>query len=120
MEILMKKNYIDHGDYIELNEGIGKIKMITKINGKMPWKAADTCAKNCMVGDFSDWRLPTKEELKYLYQIREVCIGLDLSNTFWSSSDENCRLDCRWVVGFVEGDEGPSRVDSEHFVFFVR
>lgn len=116
----MKNIFEDHGDYIELNEAIGKIKMITKIDGKMSWEAAEVCAKNSKIGGFSDWRLPTKEELKYLYQIREVCIGLDLSKTFWSFSDENCRPDCRWVVGFVEGDEGPSCVDLEHFVFFVR
>ena len=116
----MEKIFIDHGDYIELIEPIGGIKMITKIAGKMSWNAAEASSKKSRIGNFSDWRLPTKEELKHLYQIREVRIGLDLSKTFWSSSDENCRPDCRWVVGFVEGDEGPSCVDLEHFVFFVR
>ena len=117
----MKENFIDHGDFIELIEPAGEIRMITKIAGKMSWDAAVASSKKTKIGGFSDWRLPTKEELKHLYQIREVCIGLGLYDTFWSSSAENCRPDCRWVVGFIEKeDEGPSCVDSEHYVFFVR
>ncbi|MBR6422791.1 DUF1566 domain-containing protein [bacterium] len=117
----MEKIFIDHGDYIELIEPIGGIKMITKIAGKMSWNAAEASSKKSRIGNFSDWRLPTKEELKHLYQIREVCIGLGLYDTFWSSSAENCRPDCKWVVGFIEKeDEGPSCVDFEHYVFFVR
>ena len=117
----MEKIFIDHGDYIELIEPIGGIKMITKIAGKMSWNAAVASSKKSKMGGLSDWRLPTKEELKHLYQIREVCIGSGLYDTFWSSSAENCRPDCKWVVGFIEKeDEGPSCVDFEHYVFFVR
>ena|GEM_PF-3599516 len=117
----MEENFIDYGDYIELRVPVDGIKMITKIAGKMSWNAAEASSKKSKIGGLSDWRLPTKEELKHLYQIREVCIGLGLYDTFWSSSAENCRPDCRWVVGFIEkNDEGPSCVDSEHCVFFVR
>jgi hypothetical protein len=121
MEIKMEENFIDYGDYIELRVPVDGIKMITKIAGKMSWNTAEASSKKSKIGGLSDWRLPTKEELKHLYQIREVCIGLGLYDTFWSSSAENCRPDCRWVVGFIEkNDEGPSCVDSEHCVFFVR
>lgn len=118
----MEKIFIDHGDHIELIKPVGGIKMITKIAGKMSWDAAVASSKKSKIGGFSDWRLPTKEELKQLSQIEEICVVIvSFHSTFWSSSAEECRSDCRWVVGFIEkNDEGPSCVDSEHYVFFVR
>lgn len=69
----MKKNFIDHGDYIELNEPIGGIKMIAKNpprtdRGERP----DFNPNQNRLGGFTNWRIPTLENCETIREYIRV------------------------------------------------
>ncbi|MBO4700102.1 hypothetical protein J5690_10955 [bacterium] len=56
----MEENFIDHGDYIELIEPIGGIKMITKNPRNMSVEERSQInPRREKTGGFTDWRIPT-------------------------------------------------------------
>lgn len=117
----MKENYTDHGDYIELNEAIGKIKMIKEIIAeRLSWEAAKNYIKGFNAENSTNWRLPAKEELKELFEHRLECGVKQIYNAFWSSSAEECRGDGRWVLDLNNGEIWDSHEDEKHCVLYVR
>ena len=97
---------IDKGDYIELSPAIGNIRMIAKERyPELTWNEAFDYAKKLRAGGFSDWRLPTKEELVMIYKMKDRCgISVDhLAFFFWSSSTYTDNTDAAWIVNFDLG-----------------
>ena len=85
---LIGYNFIDRGDYIELRNPIGNIRMIEKVCSPDTnnWNEASLYAQNLRKGGFTDWRLPTKDELLEIYKIKDIC-GINKNEYwFWSSS----------------------------------
>ncbi|MBO4698261.1 DUF1566 domain-containing protein [bacterium] len=91
-------NYIDRGSYIELVTPVLGISMIQKEYArkkkkhwwskslKFTWNEAVNFAQELRLGGFDDWRIPTKEEVKVLYEISVLC-GIRFDKSFqWSSS----------------------------------
>jgi len=105
-------NYVDKGDYIELIHPIGNIKMIQKnlifkdgwffVYENFDWDTAMKLAKELNIGDFNDWRIPTIEELKTIYKIKDVC--KIMQNRYrdysycWSSTTLQNLSDYAWDV----------------------
>lgn len=58
----------------------------TKDLGCVDWNSADMMCKSSIVAGYSDWRLPTKEELMVLYNNKEKIGGFKLGSTDNSSS----------------------------------
>jgi len=85
--------FLDRGDYIELKKPVGNIRMIEKgcSNYMMDWNHAMEYAENLRKGGFTDWRVPTKEELEIIYKIKDAC-GIENVNAwwFWSSTNLEC------------------------------
>ena len=104
-------NFIDRGDYIELVKPIGTIRMIQKGSTEIPmnWHDAMEYARNLKLGGFTDWRLPTIEELKELYKIQTIC-GIEKSDDswFWSSSFSPENPESALYIGFFKGICGSS------------
>ena len=99
-------NFIDRGDYIEVIPPIGTIRMIQKGSAEVPmnWHDAMEYAKNLKLGGFTDWHIPTIEELKEIYKIRKIC-GIEKSDEFWfwsssTSSEDSNTASC---IGFFKG-----------------
>lgn len=64
-----KENFIDRGDYYELVIPIGTIRMIEKpLKVERRYELAKNYHKKCSAGGFSDWRLPTIDELEMIFQ----------------------------------------------------
>lgn len=100
-----KENFIIRGDYIELKEPVGNIKMIERwrLFYPMPWKEAIEYAKNLRIGGFNDWRVPTREELIVIERMKKVC-GIDrCDEVFWSSSTSVRDTNYAWIVDFNNG-----------------
>ncbi|MDE5594326.1 MAG: DUF2012 domain-containing protein [Muribaculaceae bacterium] len=57
------------------------------------WSTADAMCKSSTLGGYTDWRLPTKEELMVLYNNREMIGGFITaprnSSGYWSSSSSS-------------------------------
>lgn len=52
---------------------------------EMTWTSAMSMCENSTVAGYSDWRLPTEDELMVLYSNREIIGGFS-ENIYWSSS----------------------------------
>jgi hypothetical protein len=63
--------------------------------------AASLCA-NLVLGGFSDWYLPSKDELYQLY-INRSLIGVFDSNPYWSSTEYS--NNAAWIVDFYNGNQ---------------
>jgi len=64
--------------------------------------AADICA-NLVLGGYSDWYLPSKDELTQLY-LNKTAIGGFSNAYYWTSSEVNS--DYAWALGFNSGSHG--------------
>jgi hypothetical protein len=87
------------GKYMEAGE---------KLSGDYSWNAAIKAARSYQGGAYSDWRLPTKDELNLIYQnLRAKNIGNLGDDWYWSSSESNDR-DYAWVQRFSDGSQNNS------------
>jgi hypothetical protein len=78
--------------------------------------AADIAA-GYMLSGFTDWFLPSKDELMWLY-INRVFVGGFADNTYWSSSEVSDRR--AWVQDFRFGIEGNGVKDVMRGVRAIR
>jgi len=78
--------------------------------------AARICG-DLVEGGYSDWYLPSKDELNQLY-INRTAIGGFTTNDYWSSS-ENLAANA-WKQNFSNGAQGDSAKDDAAYVLAVR
>jgi hypothetical protein len=69
----------------------------------IPGTAADVCA-NLSLGGYSDWFLPSKDELNLMYtNLKVFGVGGFAGTSYWSSSEANASS--AWLQGFFNGDQ---------------
>lgn len=75
--------------------------------GCSTWTSVKTMCENSTVGGYTDWRLPTKEELMTLYTNREYIGGFNIVNSaksyYWSSSSFSSYYADPYYVNFYNG-----------------
>lgn len=73
-----------HPDYVILGDaGL----MVQRYDlGSVDHSSANLLCENSTVGGYTDWRLPTREELGVLYNNREYIGNFNLNGTYWSST----------------------------------
>lgn len=73
-----------HPDYVILEDaGL----MVQRYDlGSVDHRSANLLCENSTVGGYTDWRLPTREELGVLYNNREYIGNFNLDGTYWSST----------------------------------
>lgn len=80
-------NFIDCGNYIELKKPIDGINMIQKYcNIDVTIKAAIDYAGKLNIGGFTDWQIPSIDNLKTLYKLNSAYNIIHNDGVFWSSS----------------------------------
>ena len=92
------------------------------------FQAAQTVPGTLNVAGFTDWRMPTVEELFCLADRTRLRPAIDTdffpdtpSDWFWSSTvDADAPSDCAWFVSFYGGFSGWLSRDGEGFVRAVR
>lgn len=91
--------------------------------GKAYWSTAETMCKNSNLGGYTDWRLPTKDELMVLYNNRDKIGGfyckyynasyMDSSRLsyYWSCTEHltNSQDTYYYYIDFYNGDIGHAR-----------
>jgi len=90
--------------------------------GKSTWSGARDMCKQTRVGGFSDWRLPTKEELAILYNARNIIGGFETSNNtqYWSSTPHDFKGSFYMCLNFTNGYFGDYPDASNHQPLAVR
>lgn len=88
----------------------------------IPQTPAVRSAENYTAGGYSNWFLPSKEELQTLLDSNVLSITND-THYYWSSSQhpDGGRIDCAWALDFGTGDRGLwNEENKEHDRAFVR
>lgn len=73
--------------------------------GAGDWGTAEAMCKASTLADYTDWRLPTKEELMILYINRDLIGGFEI-RWYWSSSESDYGGSSHQYVSFSDGSQG--------------
>ncbi|MCX6204375.1 MAG: DUF1566 domain-containing protein [Bacteroidetes bacterium] len=105
-----------HGGFVVYEkDGHGLVAAITDL-GEMDWNSAKTACDELILNGYSDWHLPSKEELNSVYvNLKKVGVGGFASNYYWSSTEDD--FYSAWYQGFYGGIQGG---DDKNFTFCVR
>ncbi|GHT82778.1 hypothetical protein FACS1894137_02330 [Spirochaetia bacterium] len=84
--------YVEGGMYMECSLNLGSFT----------WSEAKTVARNYKGGGFTDWQLPSKEELNMIYQnLKKKGLGGLFEERYWSSSEYSSSA--AWIQNFSDG-----------------
>ena len=81
--------------------------------GSGTYDSVKSMCENSTIGGYTDWRLPTIDELMVLYNNRKMIGGFDttLYGEYWSSSSSYIKLSpytsdfCNYIISFNSGDK---------------
>jgi hypothetical protein len=103
---------------VVLGTGLSNTNLIVTTIGNSYSYAAKICS-DLVQGSYSDWFLPSRDELLKLYANR-VSIGGFTSNYYWTSSKDNANGTYAWIVGFNVGDYYSTPNNNTNYVRAVR
>ena len=91
-----------HGGFVVFEEnGHGLVAAITDL-GLMNWYTAKTACDELILNGYSDWHLPSKEELNALYfNLKQLGVGGGADSYYWSSTEDDDND--AWVMYFDGG-----------------
>lgn len=84
-----------------IGTGLANTSIIANLSG---YTAAVAC-NDLLLDGYSDWYLPSKDELSALYSGRTYVSELDTQNNYWSSSQYNSY--CAYMQYFLTGVQSP-------------
>ena len=99
-----------------INGGLTNTNCILLTQGDGSYAA--TTAMLYTGGGFSDWYLPSKDELNFLYHQKSVVGGFGVNSWYWSSTDYNINYAC--IQNFNNGNQGGSLKSDILYVRAVR
>jgi TolB-like protein len=106
------------GGFIFYAEG-GVCMEVSLTLGTYTWDEAKRVASNHKGGGFTDWRLPTKDELNTIYQnLRKKNLAGLGNDWYWSSSEGNNKY--AWNQRFSDGDQDYGSKTGTYSVRAVR
>jgi len=93
-----------HGGFVVFEEnGHGLVAAITDLVN-MDWNSANTACEELILNGYSDWHLPSKEELNSVYvNLKQIGVGGFADYYYWSSTEYN--NDNAWGQDFDNGDQ---------------
>lgn len=95
------------------------LKMIQKESSDyMTWNNSMQYAKDLDLGGFTDWRLPTMEELRGIYRAKQALGIADDEEWYWSGSEAGATY--AWYVNFSNGGVSNSSKSNSYYVRCVR
>lgn len=89
-------------------------------SANIKWNDAVTLCNSLKLKGYSDWRLPSKDELNQIYtNLQEFGLGGFANYCYWSSSGGS--NDCAWFQDFRLGNQGLGlKYFSSHYLRVVR
>ena len=95
--------------------GTGYQNTVDIVNG---CATAGTAAKLCsdlVFGGYSDWYLPSKDELNLLYVNQNLIGGFDTSKNYWTSTESSS--DTAWAQYFLNGFQGSGQ-KNDNLIYY--
>jgi len=110
-----------HGGFVVYEkDGHGLVAAITDL-GSMDWNSAKTACDELILNGYSDWHLPTKDELNALYvNLKMFGVGGFADKYYWSSSEISINLSLAGLQGFSNGDQGDNVKYLPYYVRAIR
>ena len=87
--------------------------------GCVYWDDANSLCKNSRVAGCSDWRLPTKDELMMIYNVRNEIPNLK-SEIYWSSTEKKNMSYFYYYVDLLSGKSDYDACTNKYYVRAVR
>jgi hypothetical protein len=85
----------------------------------MDWNSAKTACEELILNGYSDWHLPSKEELNSVYvNLKQIGVGGFANNSYWSSTERWNGI--AWRQYFNNGELYNGSKDDEYTVRAVR
>ena len=108
-----------HGGFVVFEEnGHGLVAAITDL-GNLDWNSAKTACEELILNGYSDWHLPSKEELNSVYvNLNQIGVGGFAKYRYWSSTEYNSND--AWKQYFVNGIQTNDSKNNEYNVRAVR
>ena len=91
---------------------------VSEILGEANWETAKTIAKNFRGGDYSDWYLPTKDQLNLVYKNLRKTGKISGNSWHWSSAEYNDIG--AWFQEFSDGSQSFGYKIHPHSVRAIR
>lgn len=94
-----------HGGFVIFEEnGHGLVAAIRDL-GNMDWNSAKTACDELILNGYSDWHLPSKEELNSVYvNLKKIGVGGFACNGYWGSTQDG--YGSVWRQFFHNGGQG--------------
>ena len=113
-----------HGGFVVFEEnGHGLVAAITDL-GNMDWNSAKTACEELILNGYSDWHLPSKEELNSVYvNLKQFGVGGFANDYYWSSTEYKSRYDNShdaWRQYFTSGNQSSKAMVLRSYVRAVR
>ena len=110
-------NFKNGGYVVYEKDGHGLVMGLFDV-GKFNWTDAKTACDELVLNGYTDWRLPSKEELEYIYS-NVFKLGLvagvrDTYSYYWSSDRK------AWVIPFEKFFDSSAFLDRKQITFHVR
>jgi hypothetical protein len=117
--------YVDNKDGTITDNKTGLLWQKSGSDREMNWEDAHVYASMCEDGGYSDWRLPTIEELFSIVDFTRYDPAIDQifdcsSNFYWSGSTYANLPGHAWVVLFYDGDVYADAKSDDGYVRCVR
>jgi len=91
-------------DYIELKAGKIAVQKNDISGAPVSWESAVTLCKNSIVGGYTNWRLPSSDELAMVYSNKEI-IGNFKKVDYWSITPYASNASFSYVIHFMSGQK---------------
>lgn len=88
-----------------------------KLSGLYSWADAKAACNAFVIGDYGNWRLPSREELKKLL-LKKSVVGGFRKGTYWSFSEKDGLS--AWIQDFGNGNEFNDKKTTTHRVRPIR
>lgn len=110
-----------NGNYITMGAtgtaiGTGAANTDTIVRNQGEGKYAAKLCADLVLGDYSDWYLPSKDELNLLYLNKVKIGGFNNDAVYWSSTMDR-KIFYAWRQGFYSGSQASS---DKKVIYYVR